>query len=129
MAYAIDVSEDRTHITLKFRGTSGRPEFQGVLDAHALGARLGIRRYLVDLTEAVNPDTAIEDYQLAFSDFPANAAIDRFATVVALVRPGDHSHDFLVTVFQNAGFHIDLYEDRATALRALQSAPPDETTH
>jgi hypothetical protein len=77
--YSIDVAENRSHITLKFRGTSGRPEFQGVLDAHPLGAKLGIRNHLVVLTDAMNPDTAADDCQPACSDFPAKAAIDRFA--------------------------------------------------
>jgi hypothetical protein len=127
MPYTLRVADDRRYITLKFEGTSGRPEFQGVLDAHALGAKLGIRSYLVDLTDAVNPDTATDDYQLAYADFPANTAIDRFAKVVALVSPGDRSHDFLVTVFRNAGFRIDRYEDRAAALRELESGPSPES--
>jgi hypothetical protein len=113
------VAEDQSHIILKLIGHSGRPEFQGVLEAHALGRELGIHRYLVDLTEATNPDTPAEDYQLANRDFMASPALDLAARVVALARPGDHSHDFLVTAFRNAGAYLELFDDRPAALRAL----------
>ncbi len=119
MAYEVLIADDRSHIVLKLLGAAGRPQFQGVLDAHALGAKEGIHRYLVDLTEATNRDSTLDDYEMAYTDFPAHAVIDRSARVVALVRPGDHSHDFLVTVFRNSGSFVELFDDRAAALRAL----------
>ncbi len=124
VAFFVRAADDGRYIILKLVGTSGRPEFQGVLEAHALGAKLGIHRYLVDLTDAHNPDTAVDDYVLANEDFPHNPTIDRFAKVVALASPGDHSHDFLVTVFRNAGSSIQLFHDREAALQALLSGGP-----
>jgi hypothetical protein len=119
MQYSVRVADDGSCIILKMNGRSGRPEFSGVLEAHALGMKHGIHHYLVDLTEAVNPDSVLEDYQLAHADFPSNPTIDLAAKAVALARPGDHSHDFLVTVFRNAGAFIELFHDRETAMKAL----------
>jgi len=38
--------------------------------------------------------------------------------------PGDHSHDFLVTVFQNSGSAIKLLDDPDAALRHLLASHP-----
>ncbi len=127
MAWTIHVADDRSYITLKFTGPAGRPGFEGVLAAHAKGREIGVRRYLVDLTEATNSDSAIQDYEMAYTDFPTHG-IDRFAKVVGLVSPGDHSHDFLATVFQNAGFRIDLFDDREKAVSALLAGKPGPQT-
>jgi hypothetical protein len=124
VAFSVRAAEDGHYIILKLVGTSGRPEFQGVLEAHALGARLGIHRYLVDLTDAHNADRTMDDYALAYDDFPHSPTIDRFAKVVALAKPDDHSHDFLVTLFKNAGSPIQLFHDREVALQALLGGGP-----
>lgn len=124
MTYSVYVADDGSHIVLKFVGVSGSTQLQGVLEAHRLGAARGIRRFLVDLTEATNPGSPLDDYQLAYVDFPLHPEIDRHAKVVALTRPGDHSHDFLVTVFRNSGAYLELFDDAAAALEALKDGRP-----
>jgi hypothetical protein len=124
LAYEIRVSDDGAYIVLKVTGATGRTGLAQVVEAHALGAKLGIRRYLVDLTEATNPDPPSQSYEFAYGDFPATPGIDRFASVAALVSPGDHSHDFLVIVFQNSGSAIGLFDDREAALRHLLASHP-----
>ena len=119
MDYEIRVSDDGTYVILKIIGPTGRHRFAQVVEAHVLGASLGLRRYLVDLTEATNTESPLESYDLAYHDFPEDDRIDRFARVAALVSPGDHSHDFLVTVFRNAGSIIETFEDLESARRYL----------
>ena len=126
MPWSIHVADDRSYITLRIVGAGGRPGFEGVLAAHAKGKELGIRSFLVDLTEATNEAPAVDDYEMAYSDFPTGG-IDRFAAVVGFVRPGDHSHDFLATAFRNAGLRIELFDDRAQALSGLLDSRPDDT--
>ena len=44
MAYGIRVSDDGAYIVLKVTGATGRTGLALVVEAHALGAKLGIRR-------------------------------------------------------------------------------------
>lgn len=116
-----DRSDDGAYIILKVTGTTGRTGLSQVVEAHALGAKLGIRRYLVDLTEATNPDSPLESCEFAYRDFATTPGIDLNARVAALVSQGDHSHDFLVTVFRNSGSGITLFDDPEAARQYLLS--------
>jgi hypothetical protein len=120
MDYTITPSNDGTHIILKVKGNITRQTaLQMNLEAHALGRQLQIRRYLVDVTESKNTDNPLEDYELAHSDMRQTEGIDKQAWVVALVSPGDHSHDFMETVSKNAGLHLKLFTDPVEAMRFL----------
>lgn len=121
MDHEIFLSGCGTYVVLRLLGASGRNRLPQVVAAHELGARHGIRRYLVDLRDAESREAALDSYELAYHDFPANAAIDRHARVAALVAPGDNSHDFLITVFRNAGSHIEKFEDLASAEAYLKT--------
>ncbi|HUL45270.1 MAG TPA: hypothetical protein VLY03_13030, partial [Bacteroidota bacterium] len=74
------------------------------LEAHALGKSLGIRNYLVDLTESRNTDTVANNFGFANEDMRGNG-IDRSARAAILVDPSDRSHDFVVLASQNAGIN------------------------
>ncbi|MBW1814413.1 MAG: hypothetical protein JRJ39_12290 [Deltaproteobacteria bacterium] len=71
------------------------------LEAHTLGGKLGINRYLVDVTESRNTDSVMESYDFAYEDMKNTEGIDLYARVALLVSPGDHSHDFIETVTTN----------------------------
>jgi hypothetical protein len=88
-------------------------------ETHALGHRLGINRYLTDVTECRNTDTPLDNYNFAYSDMPDNPGIDRSARVALLVAPEDHSHDFVETTCRNAGLNVTLFRDRDEAIRHL----------
>lgn len=115
MDHEITVAADGAYITLRILGPTGRHRMEQVVAAHVLGAQLGIRRFLVDLREAVNLESPVQDFQMANADFPAHPQIDRTARVACLVTPGDHSHDFLITVFRNAGSYLEKFENPAQA--------------
>ena len=128
MDYTIAPSEDGTHIILKMKGQINR---QGVqqpnLEAHALGKRLKIGRYLVDATEAVNTDTVVDSHQFAYRDMLTMPGIDRRARVAILVSPGDHSHDFIETVCRNAGLDVKIFTDSKPAKRFLSGEQKNES--
>ena len=90
------------------------------LQAHALGKKLGINRYLVDVTEARNVDNTFEKYNFAYKDMKQEPAIDKAARVAILVSPGDHSHDFIETVTRNIGLDVTLFTDRQKAIEYLE---------
>src|SRR6185369_12675828 len=120
MDYTISPSIDGTFIILKVKGNITRlTMMQKILEAHALGKRLQIRRYLVDVTEAINTDKIIENYTFAYSDMQNTEGIDKFARVAALVSPDDHSHDFVETVSRNAGLDFSLFTELGLAKKFL----------
>lgn len=120
MSYTIYPSEDRKYIVLKHCGEMNS-EFgmTRVMEAHKMGAEIGITRYLVDLTEAINVDPAPKSYTYAYKDFETPTGIKRNARVAMLVSPEDHSHDFVETVLRNAGHNVTLFRDRESAIKHL----------
>jgi hypothetical protein len=119
MTCAITVASDNKYIILKFQGDVTRQSTgKYILEAHELGRKLCINEYLVDMTESRNVDPVIENYEYVHIDME-QAAIPKTARVALLVAPDDHSHDFIVTVFRNAGHNLKLFTDRSQAIRHL----------
>jgi len=120
MGHNITVSPCGTYIILKVTGAINRESSMGYnLEAHALGKSLGIRNYLVDLTESQNTDTVSSNFRFANEDMKGTG-IDRAARAAILVDPNDHSHDFVVLASQNAGLNTSMFTDRARAERFLK---------
>jgi hypothetical protein len=124
MSYKIFLSEDQKYIILEQWGEiNGELATQRVLEAHALGAKLDIARYLVDLTEARNVDSVGKSYQYAYEDTKNIPGINKNARVAMLVSPEDHSHDFVETVLRNSGHNVTLFRDRGLAIQHLLLEP------
>ncbi|MEE4352071.1 MAG: hypothetical protein V2J25_04305 [Desulfatiglans sp.] len=120
MSYTIKPSDDRNYIILKVCGEINRElAMKQNLEAHALGAELGINRYLVDVTEARNVDSVISNYRFAYEEMRLPTGINVRARVATLVRPDDHSHDFVETVSRNAGLNVTIFRDREQAIQHL----------
>lgn len=120
MSYSIKPSEDGKYIILKHWGNINRElATQRNLEAHALGAKLGIARHLVDLTEAQHVDTVMNTYEFAYEDMQFLPGINKNARVAILVSSDDHSHDFVETVTRNAGQNVTLFRDREAAIQHL----------
>lgn len=120
MRYTIGVSEDNRYIVITVKGEITRKDaVEQNLEAHALGKKLGINRYLVDVTEARNTDSVQNNYDFAYTDMHHIEGIDKLARVAAIVSPGDHSHDFIETVSRNAGFNLTIFSDPEEAKQHL----------
>jgi len=112
MKYTITPSTDGKYIILKVKGEINRETvLQPNLEAHALAKKLGIKRHLVDVTEAKNTDSILHSYEFAYDDMINTKGIDKNAIVAILVSPTDISHDFIETVLRNAGLHVKLFRD------------------
>ena len=121
MSYTITPADDGSYIFIKVKGEITRKTaMQQNLEAHALGRRLKIRRYLVDATEARNVEPAFQNYEFAYTDMQKSEGVDRSARVAALVHPEDHSHDFIETVTRNAGFQFRIFTDLELAKQYLK---------
>ena len=90
-----------------------------VIEAHSLGAELGIYRYLVDLSEARNVDSVTKTYKYAYEGMKTPPGINLNARAAMLVNLEDHSHDFVETALRNAGHNVTLFRDRDLAIRHL----------
>jgi hypothetical protein len=122
MSYTITPSEDNAFITIVVKGHITRLDaMKQNLEAHALGKRLGINRYLVDVTRARNVDSDIHNYEFAYKDMSLTEGIDRSAIVALVVSPEDHSHDFVVTAARNAGLRIEMFHDPERAKNYLRT--------
>ncbi len=114
------VSSDGKYIIQKIVGEiNAELAMQYNHESHALGRQLGIRRYLVDLTECHNTDSVLGNYGFAYKDMPTDERMDRLARVALLAAAEDHSHDFVVVVTRNAGLNVSLFRDRDEAIRHL----------
>ncbi len=123
MSYKITPADNGKYITIKMVGDMTRDVAnQHVLEAHALGAELGIRCYLVDVTESRNTESVLDNYKFAHADVRSIPGMDRRACVAVLVAPGDHSHDFYETLARNAGIDSTLFRDRDEAVAHLEAA-------
>lgn len=129
MSYRISASEDGTFILLKVKGDITRATaMKHNVEAHALGKRLGIRKYLMDLTEATNTESVTDGYEFVHRDLRAAPEIDLTARVAVVVAPGDHSHDFIETVSKNTGLDVTLFHDIQSGLLHLGVDPVPSKT-
>lgn len=118
--YTITPSADGRYIVVKVCGEINRKTaMQQILEAHALGRRLGVNRYLVDVTAARNTDSVRDSYDFAYTDMSDTEGIDKAARVATLVSQGDHSHDFIEIVSRNSGLNVTLFTDRELAVQHL----------
>jgi len=115
MSYTITPSPDKTYILIKTVGDiTAEIAMQQNLEAHALGKKLGIHKYLLDATESKNIDTVISNYKFAYEDM-TTPEIDPSAKVAVIINPGDTSHDFVLTAVTNAGFNVVAFNDMESA--------------
>ena len=113
LKYTITPSEDGKYIILKFKGQINRKDaIKPNFEAKALGKTLDIRQFLVDVTEAKNTDSILENYEFAYTDMTEIIKkIEKDERAAILVSPGDHSHDFIETVLMNAGLKVKMFTD------------------
>ena len=120
MNYKIYPSENGKYIVLKAVGEITRERaMRNNIEAHKMGKKMGIKRYLVDMEEAQNVDSISDQYEFANRDIPLSPEIDKTAIVAVLVSKNDHSHDFIETVSVNAGLNVKLFTDRNKALKFI----------
>lgn len=121
MPYTIKPSDNGKYIILKFTGDlTNKLALAGTLESHALGNKLGIRRYLVDVTESRNVESTTANYSHGYHGLKTEG-IDMTARVAAVVNKDDSSHNFFETVAKNAGHNITLFKDLDSAIRHLEN--------
>ena len=119
-SHSIKLSDDGRYIEIITVGDYNREgAFKVALESHELGKKHGVNLYLMDMTNSVNIESVADNYDFAYKDMKDAPGIDKSARVAIVVKPGDHSHDFIETVTRNAGMDVTLFTDRSKALKHL----------
>lgn len=120
MDYSINPSTDQKYIVLKCSGKiNHKNNLNSIVESHALGKKLNIKHYLLDVTEARNTGSILDDYHFAYNNVRATRGIDQSAIFAMVTSPNDHSHDFVETVSRNSGLNMTLFRDMNAAIHHL----------
>jgi hypothetical protein len=120
MFCTISPSTDHSYIILKYKGDINRQDaLVQIVESHALGKTLNIKRYLVDVTEATHKDSVSEDYRFTYHNMHKSDGIDNSAIIAVVTSADDHSHDFIETVSKNSGLNVRLFKDYDKAVEYL----------
>ncbi len=116
MKYEISVSEDRTYIKVTVYGditAELQKEFAG--NAIRKSQEHNIINFLVDVSQVINTASVLDNYRFAHGDM-MRFGQPRAAKIAVLVAPHDSSHNFVETVFKNAGYNFRLFKEKGEAL-------------
>lgn len=121
MDYDISVSKNEKYILVKVNKpmTNNLGRRCGA-DATELGKSKNIKCYLFDLRGAPNIENVMNNYEFAYRDMD-NFHFPRGTRSALLTDPDDKSHDFMETVFRNAGFNVRLFTCENSAIAWLES--------
>ena len=100
---------------------NGETQRELAQNAIELAKEKGVNKFLVDVRGVKNTAATFEQYQLGYKDM-AKFLLDRGSKIAICVDTHDHSHDFIETVFKNAGYHCHIFRDQPEALDWLSVA-------
>ncbi len=122
MSCVTRVSDDGKYIYQKITGNVNRQNsLQHNLEARKLGQELGIDSFFIDMTEAVNNDSVIDNYDFIYHDLKTMPGFDTRSRVAIVVKPDDNSHDFIETLSHNIGRRVTIFRDEQEAILYLLS--------
>ena len=122
MPHRTYVSDDSTYIVQEVSGEITRQsQVPATIELHEMGKRLGINKFLVDMTNSKNVDTVAENYDFAYVDLRTSPSVSRGVTIAVVTSSDDHSHDFVEVVLSNSGRDARFFKDRNEAIAYLKS--------
>ena len=87
--------------------------------AVTMGEKLQVNKYLFDLRKSPNIERVHANYEFAREDM-SRFGFHKDAYSALLVHPEDHSHDFIATAFETAGYNVRLFTEEELAVRWLE---------
>jgi hypothetical protein len=123
MGYSIRISDDNSFILVSVDGiVDSGLALEYTVKSHQLGKEHGILNFLIDLVNARNKQSPVENYDFVISDLDESHFIDRRAKVAMLVSPGDDSHNFVETISRYSGYNVKIFRKLEDALEFLKEA-------
>jgi hypothetical protein len=119
MDYEVSIPQDRKYVLVKVnRPMTTELGIECGKAATTLGKNNDIKRFLFDLRDAPNIETVLPNYEFAYKGLES-FGFPRDSRSVLLTRPDDRSHDFMETVFVNAGYYVRIFSDENAAIAWL----------
>jgi hypothetical protein len=120
MFYTISPSPDGKYIIVRVTVDMTRNLAKEIASqALSVGQELGIKYFLLDLTQSRNRESIFGSYESAYIDMANMRVQMRFTRTAMLVDPQDDSHNFNETVLRNVGLNVTLFRDRHLAVQHL----------
>ena len=117
MDYNISLSEDGTFLWIRvFETINGKMEKEFAGKAIEDARQHKINSFLVDVRGIENVASTLEQYMFGYEDVK-KFGLNKNSKIAILVDEGDKSHDFIETVFMNAGYHCCLFRDEDAAIK------------
>ena len=115
MGYEITVSDSGRYIIVRVTGSlDTHIANKYTVDARDLSQEKGIPRFLFDVRDATNVQSAFANYTFARSDMRRHS-LSPTARSAILAREGDSSHDLVESFVQQAGYNVRLFRDLCEA--------------
>jgi hypothetical protein len=119
MKYKISISEGGTYIRIRvFEAITGEMERNFAQNAIKDAKNVKVNKFLVDVRSSPNIASSLEKYFFGYRDMH-QFGLDRGSRIAVLADANDKSHDFIETVFLNAGYQCRIFPDEDAALKWL----------
>ena len=124
MGYEISISENGKYIIIEVvEPITGQLEKRFMKDGLDALKAYGIKKIFINVSKVPNVAGVVEQYQLAYDD-AVSQELPRDTRIAIFAALDDHSHDFIETVFKNAGYNCSLFRDKNSAIEWLEKSNP-----
>ena len=121
MDYQIDIEKKKGFVRVKvYDSITAGLERSFAKEVIETARRNDLLNYYVDVRGAPNIAAILDQYKLAYVDMK-NFGLDRKSKIAVVHLQDDHSHDFIETVFINAGYNCKLFTNEDEAYGWLSS--------
>ncbi len=119
MKYEISLSEDNTFIRIRvFETINGEIEREFAGKAITEAKQRNIRQFLVDVRGTTNVASSFQHYLFGYEDME-KLGLALNSKIAVLADESDRTHDFIETIFINAGHRCRLFRVEKVALEWL----------
>jgi hypothetical protein len=119
MKYNISLSEDGTFIRIRvFEAITGDMEKEFAENAIKDATQRGLNKFLVDVRGVQNLASTLDQYLFGYDDMN-RLGLDKESRIAILVDENDRSHNFIETVFVNAGYDCRIFTEKTVASKWL----------
>jgi len=119
MDYMISLDENLGCIFIKFfNAMTSEVSIRCGAEIVPLSEKKHVKRFLFDVREAPNTQTDVQNYNFATEEI-SDFSFPHDSRSAFLVNPDDTSHDFITTLFLNAGYRVRSFTDEEAAISWL----------
>ncbi len=119
MEFKISISENGKYLIVDvFQAITGELEKNFLKESIEVIKAHNIKNIFVDVSTVQNIARITDNYKFAY-DETKRLGHPRDVKIAVFVNPEDHSHDFMETLFKNAGYNCNIFQDKSSAIEWL----------